>query len=104
MASRESRKLQSGIRALQNDLSALVGDLEQIASSGKEVGVEKAREQLDRIQDQFHYLLNDTAGVAQKVAADGSDAIRRSVADNPMASIATAFAAGIAAAMFTMRR
>jgi len=104
MASRESRKLQSGIRALQNDLSALVGDLEQIASSGKDVGVEKAREQLDRIQDQFHYLLNDSVDTAKKAAAESSDAIRRSVADNPMASIATAFAAGVAAAMLTLRR
>jgi ElaB/YqjD/DUF883 family membrane-anchored ribosome-binding protein len=104
MASRESRKLQSGIRALQNDLSALVGDLEQIASSGKDVGVENAREQLDRIQDQFHYLLTDTVGTARQAASDGGDAIRRSVADNPVASLATAFAAGVAAAMLTMRR
>lgn len=104
MATRESRKLHSGIRALQNDLSALVGDLEQIASSGKDVGVEKAREQLDRIQDQIHDLLTDTVGTAKRAATDSGDAVRRSVTDNPMASIATAFAAGVAAAMLTMRR
>lgn len=104
MASRESRKLQSSIRALQNDLSSLVGDLEQIASSGKDVGVEKAREQLDRIQEQFHDLLTDTVVTTRKTAVDAGDSVRRSVADNPMASVATAFAAGVAAAMFTMRR
>ncbi len=104
MASRESRKLQSGIRALQNDLSSLVGDLEQIASSGKEVGVEKAREQLDRIQEQFQDLLTDGVGTARQAAADTGDVVRSQVANNPMASLATAFAAGVAAAMLTMRR
>lgn len=104
MATREKRKLQSGIRALQNDLSSLVGDLEQIAASGRDVGVEKARDQLDKIQEQFHDLLTDTVGTAKQAATDTGDAVRKSVAENPMASVATAFAAGIAAAMLTMRR
>ncbi len=103
MATRESRKLQSGIKALQSDLSALVGDLEQIASSGKEVGVEKAREQLDRIQGQITDLLTDTLGTARQSAVDTGDTLRRQVSDNPVASMATAFAAGVAAAML-MRR
>ena len=104
MASRESRKLQSGIRALQNDLSALLGDLEQIASTGKDMGVDKAREQLDRIQEQFQDLLTDGVGTARRAVSDTGDAVRRSVAENPMASVATAFAAGVAAAMLTMKR
>jgi ElaB/YqjD/DUF883 family membrane-anchored ribosome-binding protein len=101
---REKRKLQSGIRALQNDLSSLVGDLEQIAATGRDAGVEKARDQLDKIQEQFHDLLTDSVGTAKQAASDTGDAVRKSVAENPMASVATAFAAGVAAAMLTMRR
>ena len=104
MATRESRRLQSGVRSLQSDLTSLLGDLEQIASSGKDVGLEKAREQLDHIQSQVADLLTDTVGTARKATVDASDTARRSVMENPMASMATAFAAGIAAAMLTMRR
>ena len=103
MATRESRKLQSGIKALQSDLSSLVGDLEQIASSGKEVGVEKAREQLDVIQGRINDLLTDTVGSARQAAADTGDSRRKQGTDYPVASMATAFAAGVAAAML-MRR
>jgi ElaB/YqjD/DUF883 family membrane-anchored ribosome-binding protein len=100
MATREARKLQSSIRALQNDLSSLVGDLEQVAASGKDVGVEKAREQLDRIQSQVTDLLGETFGQAKQAG----DTLRRSVAENPMASLTTAFAAGVVAAFLTIRR
>ena len=100
MATRESRKLHSSIRSLQNDLSTLVGDLEQVATSGKDVGVEKAREQLDRIQSQVSDLMSDTFGTARQAG----DTVRRSVVENPLASITTAFAAGVITAFLTFRR
>lgn len=94
--SRNGQKLQASYRALQNDLSAVVEDLEKMASSGRDVGLDKAKEQLDSIQDQIESLLSE----AGRRTEEKADEMRKTVADYPMASLGAAFALGMAAASF----
>jgi hypothetical protein len=57
-------------------------------------------QQLDHIQSQVTELLGETFGQAKQAG----DTLRRSVVENPMASLTTAFAAGVIAAFLTIRR
>ncbi len=91
-ATREMRRLQQSVRSLQSDLGAVVDDLEQIASSGKDVGLEQARAQLDHIKAKLGGLL---AGSMQ----EPTEALQRRIVRHPVASVATAFAAGVAASL-----
>jgi hypothetical protein len=91
-ANREMRRLQASVRSLQTDLGAVVDDLEQIASSGKDVGLEQARAQLDHIKAKLGGLF---AGSLHEPA----EALQRSIGQHPVASVATAFAAGLAASL-----
>jgi len=91
-ATREMRRLQASVRSLQTDLGAVVDDLEQIASSGKDVGLEQARAQLDHIKAKLGGLL---AGTMHEPA----EALQRRIVQHPVASVATAFAAGLAASL-----
>lgn len=98
--SRNAQKLRSSYKALQNDLSAVIEDLEQMASSGKHVGLEKAREKMDQVQEQFESLLGDTVDRA----GESTEVVRRTMADNPWTVVAAAFATGVAAASLLQRR
>lgn len=98
--SRNAQKLRSSYRALQQDLSAVIEDLEQMAASGKDVGIAKAREKVDQVQEQFESLIGDTVDRA----SDSTEYVRRSMADNPWTVIAAAFATGIAAGSLLRRR
>jgi len=95
-ANGSARKLQSNYRALQQDLNAVIEDLQAIANGGADIGIEKARDQLQGVQEQIHGLLRETAATTERSA----DELRRTVADRPMTSIAAAFALGVAAASF----
>ncbi len=94
-----AQKLNASYRALQNDLAAVVHDIEQMANSGKDLGLEKAKAQIGGIQEQIDALLVD----AGRKTEDATDEVRRVVASNPVASLTAAFALGIAAASFLRR-
>jgi hypothetical protein len=87
------RRLQASVRSLQTDLGAVVDDLEQIASSGKDVGLNEARAQLDHIKAKLGGLL---AGAVH----EPTETLQRQIVQHPVASVATAFAAGLAASLF----
>jgi hypothetical protein len=95
-ATREMRRLQASVRSLQTDLGAVVNDLEQIAASGKGVGLEQARAQLDYIRAKLGGLLAESLN-------EPTVALQRSIGQHPMASVATAFAAGLAASLLMFR-
>ncbi len=97
---RDVRKLHASVRSLQGDLEALMDDVGQVAANGKNVGLDKAKEQLDLIQQQFVDLVSGTANGAH----DSTETVRRSVSEYPITSIAAAFAAGVAAASLLIRR
>jgi len=103
MPSREERKLQASIRSLQSDLAAVVSDLEQIAVNGKDVGMQQTKAQLGRIQTQLGEVADGAMGSAVSTARHSGEALKRSVAARPVASIAAAFAAGIVAGALTRR-
>jgi hypothetical protein len=91
-ATRDMRRLQASVRSLQTDLGAVVDDLEQIASSGKDVGLEQARAQLDHIRAKLGGLLGGSL-------QEPTEALQRRIVQHPVASVATAFAAGLAASL-----
>jgi ElaB/YqjD/DUF883 family membrane-anchored ribosome-binding protein len=97
---RDVRKLQASVRSLQGDLEALMDDIGQVATNGKHVGLDKAKEQIDLIQQQFNELVSGTVNGAHESA----ETVRRSVSEHPITSIAAAFAAGVAAASLLIRR
>jgi ElaB/YqjD/DUF883 family membrane-anchored ribosome-binding protein len=102
--SRNTQKLRSSYKALQQDLSSVIEDLEAMAASGKDVGLEKAKEKIDQVQEQVESLLGDTVERAVDRASESTEYVRRSVAENPWTVIAAAFATGIAAASLLQRR
>jgi ElaB/YqjD/DUF883 family membrane-anchored ribosome-binding protein len=97
---RDARKLQASLRSLQGDLESLMDDLGQVATNGKNVGLDKAKEQIDLIQQQIGDLVSGTVNGAQ----ESTETVRRSVSEHPMTSVAAAFAAGVAAASLLIRR
>ena len=97
---RDVRKLQASVRSLQGDLEALMDDIGQVATNGKRVGLDKAKERIDLIQQQLNDLVSGTLNGAHESA----ETVRRSVSEHPIASIAAAFAAGVAAASLLIRR
>jgi len=99
-ANGSSRKLQASYKALQDDLGAVIRDLEQMATSGKDVGLEKARSRIDDVQEQLDILMGDTMAKTEQSAED----VRRTVAEYPVTSLTAAFALGMAAASFFGRR
>ena len=92
-ATREMRRLQASVRSLQTDLGAVVDDLEQIAANGKDVGLEQARAQLDHIRAKL-------GGLVVGSLQEPTEALQRRIVQHPVASVATAFAAGLTAALF----
>jgi len=94
-----AHKLNASYKALQEDLASVVQDIENMASSGKDLGLEKAKAQIGDIQDQIDQLLVE----AGRKTEDATDEVRRVVSNNPVASLSAAFALGIAAASFLRR-
>ena len=97
---KDVRKLQASYKALQDDLSAVMKDIEQMASTGRDLGLERTRAQVDRAQEQIEALMQDTANGAQRAV----DTVRRRTSESPMAVLAAAFATGFAAATLFGRR
>ena len=91
-ASREMRRFQASVRSLQTDLGAVVDDLEAIAASGKDVGLNEARAQLDHIKAKLGGLLAGTMH-------EPTETLQRQITAHPVASVATAFAAGLATSL-----
>jgi len=95
-----ARKLRNSYRALQDDLSSVIQDLEAMASSGQDVGLAKAKAQIDSVQQQIGSLLDGAVGKSEDSAAE----LKRSVVEHPVTALTTAFALGIAAASMLGRR
>lgn len=97
---RDVRKLKSSVRSLQGALATVADDLASIGASGKTQGLDAAKAQIDEIRDQIGSLLSDPMERVEEM----SQSVMETVRANPMTAIASAFAAGLAAALLLSHR
>ncbi|MGE0722836.1 MAG: hypothetical protein AB7O45_00600 [Alphaproteobacteria bacterium] len=97
---RDVRKLKSSVKSLQGALAAVADDLAQIGASGKTQGLDAAKAQIDEIRDQIGSLMQEPLERVEEMG----QAVSQTVRENPMTAVATAFAAGLAAALLLSHR